>query len=118
MRTRGPTMKIIVLMDARGEIWAHHEQGNRREVCFFKTDEETEEELRGWGYPLLGDAYPNRADRSGAGYGTRGTGRVVSGALIPSLPARPRPVRPSAGHGVLSQSCFCESVGVWKSLNA
>ena len=39
-------MKIIVWMDERGEIWAHHEQGDRREVCFFKTEEETEEELR------------------------------------------------------------------------
>ena len=39
-------MKIIVSMDAGGEIWAHHEEGDRREVCFFKTEEETEEELR------------------------------------------------------------------------
>ena len=67
MRTRGPTMKIIVLMDARGEIWAHHEQGNRREVCFFKTDEETEEELRVWGYPLLMDAYPAAQLEAGQG---------------------------------------------------
>ena len=67
MRTRGPTMKIIVLMDAHGEIWAHHEQGNRREVCFFKTDEETEEELRDWGYPLLGDAYPTAQIEAGQG---------------------------------------------------
>ena len=58
MHTRGQTMKIIVWMDERGEIWAHHEQGDRREVCFFKTEEETEEELRAWGYPLLVDAYP------------------------------------------------------------
>jgi hypothetical protein len=47
MRTRQQTMKIIVSMDAGGEIWAHHEEGDRREVCFFKTtEEETEEELR------------------------------------------------------------------------
>jgi hypothetical protein len=58
MRRRRQTMKIIVSMDAGGEIWAHHEQGDRREVCFFKTEEETEEELRAWGYPLLVDAYP------------------------------------------------------------
>ena len=47
MRIKRQTMKIIVSMDACGEIWAHHEQGDRREVCFFKTtEEETEEELR------------------------------------------------------------------------
>ena len=51
-------MKITVWMDEGGEIWAHHEQGDRREVCFFKTEEETDEELRAWGYPLLVDAYP------------------------------------------------------------
>jgi len=43
-------MKIIVWMDEHGEIWAHHEQEDRREVCFFKTEEETEEELKAWGY--------------------------------------------------------------------
>ena len=60
-------MKIIVWMDERGEIWAHHEQGDRHEVCFFKTEEETEEELRAWGYPLLVDAYP--AAQLEAGHG-------------------------------------------------
>jgi len=67
MRIRRQTMKIIVSMDARGEIWAHHEQGDRREVCFFKTEEETEEELRAWGYPLLVHAYP--AAQLEAGHG-------------------------------------------------
>jgi len=67
MRTRRPPMKIIVWMDERGEIWAHHEQGDRREVCFFKTEEETEEELRAWGYPLLVDAYPAAQLEAGDG---------------------------------------------------
>jgi hypothetical protein len=67
MRIRRQIIKIIVSMDARGEIWAHHEQGDRREVCFFKTEEETEEELRAWGYPLLMDAYP--AAQLEAGHG-------------------------------------------------
>jgi hypothetical protein len=67
MRTKGQAMKIIVWMDARGELWAHHGQGDRREVCFFKTDEETEEELRGWGYPRLGDAYPAAQIEAGQG---------------------------------------------------
>jgi len=67
MRIRRQIIKIIVSMDACGEIWAHHEQGDRREICFFKTEEETEEELRAWGYPLLMDAYP--AAQLEAGYG-------------------------------------------------
>jgi len=67
MRIRRQIIKIIVSMDARGEIWAHHEQEDRREVCFFKTEEETEEELRAWGYPLLMDAYP--AAQLEAGHG-------------------------------------------------
>jgi hypothetical protein len=58
MRIRRQIMKIIVFMDEGGESWAHDEQGDRREICFFKTDEETEEELRAWGYPLLVDIYP------------------------------------------------------------
>jgi hypothetical protein len=60
-------MKITVLMDECGEIWAHHEQGGRREVCFFKTDEETQEELSAWGYPLLVDAYPAAQIEAGEG---------------------------------------------------
>ena len=65
MRTRRQTMKISVLMDERGEIWAHHEQGDGREVCFFKTEEETEEELRAWGYLPPCGRLSSRADRSG-----------------------------------------------------
>jgi hypothetical protein len=60
-------MKIIVWMDAHGEIWAQQEPGDRRDVCFFKTDEETEEELRAWGYPLLVDAYPGAQIEAGLG---------------------------------------------------
>ena len=67
MRQRQQTVKIIVCMDEGGEIWVHDEQGDRREVCFFKTEEETEEELRAWGYPLLVDAYP--AAQMEAGHG-------------------------------------------------
>jgi hypothetical protein len=63
----GEIMTIIVSMDERGEIWAYHEQGDRRETCFFKTEEETEEELRAWGYPLLVEAYPTAQMEAGHG---------------------------------------------------
>ena len=77
-------MKIIVWMDERGEIWAHHEQGDRREACFFKTEEETEEELRAWGYPLLVDAYPAMQIEAGHGIAPQETGRRLSDLPVTS----------------------------------
>ena len=67
MRTRQPTMTIIVWMDARGEIGAHHEQGDRQDVCCLKTEEETEEERRAWGYPRLVEASPAAQIEAGQG---------------------------------------------------
>ena len=43
-------MKIIVSMDERGWIVARNVQGDILEECFFKTDDETDEEIRAWGY--------------------------------------------------------------------
>jgi|GraSoiStandDraft_46_1057282.scaffolds.fasta_scaffold880754_2 hypothetical protein len=60
-------MKIIVSMDERGGIWAHNEQGDMLAECFFKTDEETTEEIKAWGYSLLVHTYP--AAQIEAGYG-------------------------------------------------
>jgi hypothetical protein len=42
-------------------------QGDGYEVCFFKTEEETEEELRAWGYPRLVEAYPAAQIEAGHG---------------------------------------------------
>ena len=63
---KGHTMKIIVCCGWMNVVRFGHTTpaGGPREVCFFKTEEETEEELRAWGYPLLVEAYPSRADRS------------------------------------------------------
>ena len=51
--SRQHTMKIIVSIDARGWIVARNAQGDMLEECFFKTDDETDEEPRAWGYRRL-----------------------------------------------------------------
>ena len=56
--SRQHAMKIIVSMDARGWIVARNAQGDMLEECFFKTDDETDEALRAWGYRRLVHAYP------------------------------------------------------------
>src|SRR5689334_18460254 len=54
---RQHVMKITVSMDARGRIMVKNARGEMLEECFFKTDDETEEELRAWGYRRLVYAY-------------------------------------------------------------
>jgi hypothetical protein len=51
-------MKIIVSMDQRGWIVAKNAQGEILGECFFKTDDETDEELSTFGYQRLVRAYP------------------------------------------------------------
>ena len=51
-------MKIIVSMDQRGWIVAKNAQGEILRECFFKTDDETDEEISAFGYQRLVHAYP------------------------------------------------------------
>ena len=60
-------MKIIVSMDERGWIVAKNVQGDILEECFFKTDDETDEEIRTWGYQRLVHAYPAAQIAAGEG---------------------------------------------------
>ena len=60
-------MKIIVSMDERGWIVAKNAQGDVLEECFFKTDDETDEEIRAWGYQRLVHAYPAAQIAAGEG---------------------------------------------------
>jgi len=46
-------MKIIVSMDQSGWIVAKNAQGEILGECFFKTDDETDEELSAFGYQRL-----------------------------------------------------------------
>ena len=60
-------MTIIVSMDACGRIWAHTAQGEVLAECFMKTEDETLEEILAWGYPLLGQTYPDAQLEAGPG---------------------------------------------------
>jgi hypothetical protein len=60
-------MKIIVCMDARGEILAKNARGDILAECFFKTDDETREEIMAWGYRLLVHTYPTAQIAAGHG---------------------------------------------------
>ena len=60
-------MMVMVCMDEAGAVWIENVQGDILAACFFKTEEETEEELRAWGYPLLMDAYPAAELEAGHG---------------------------------------------------
>ena len=60
-------MKIIVSMDHRGWIVAKNAQGDMLGECFFKTDDETDEEISAFGYRRLVHAYPATQIEAGEG---------------------------------------------------
>jgi hypothetical protein len=51
-------MTVTVCMDEAGAIWIVNSQGNILAECFFKTEDETEDELRLMGYHHLLTVYP------------------------------------------------------------
>ena len=51
-------MDVTVCMNEVGMIWVEDSQGNILAECFFKTDEETEDELQHMGYQRLLTVYP------------------------------------------------------------
>jgi hypothetical protein len=52
------TMDVIVFMNEAGMVWVENSQGNILAECFFKTDDETEDELQHMGYQRLLTVYP------------------------------------------------------------
>jgi hypothetical protein len=52
------TMDVTVCMSEAGMIWVENAQGTILAECFFKTDEETEDELQHMGYQRLLTIYP------------------------------------------------------------
>src|SRR5262249_57650542 len=50
MGKRGQAMTVTVCMDEAGAIWIANGQGAILAECFFKTEDETEDELRHMGY--------------------------------------------------------------------
>jgi hypothetical protein len=51
-------MTVTVCMDEAGAIWIANDQGDILAECFFKTEDETEDELRHMGYHRLLTVYP------------------------------------------------------------
>ena len=51
-------MTVIVCMDEVGAIWIANGQGALLAECFFKAEDETEDELRLMGYHRLLTVYP------------------------------------------------------------
>lgn len=66
MGKRDQAMTVIVCMDEAGTIWIANGQGARLADCFFKTEDETEDELRLMGYPRLLTVYPTAHPAAGA----------------------------------------------------
>jgi len=60
-------MKIIVSMDQSGWIVAKNAQGEILGECFFKTDDETDQEISAFGYQRLVHAYPATQIEAGDG---------------------------------------------------
>ena len=51
-------MTVTVCMDETGAVWIANVQGDILAECFFKTEDETEDELRHMGYHRLLTVYP------------------------------------------------------------
>jgi hypothetical protein len=60
-------MTVTVCMNEAGAIWIENDQGDILAECFFKTAEETEDELRHMGYPRLLTVYPTAHMAAGTG---------------------------------------------------
>jgi hypothetical protein len=51
-------MTVMVYMDEAGAVWIANVDGDILAECFFKTEDETEDELRHMGYHRLLTVYP------------------------------------------------------------
>jgi len=63
-------------MNEAGAIWIENGQGDILAECFFKTAEETEDELRHMGYPRLLTMYPTAHMAAGTGMDPAELGEV------------------------------------------
>jgi hypothetical protein len=60
-------MTVTVCMNEVGAVWIENVQGDILAECFFKTAEETEDELRRMGYHRLLTVYPTAHMAPGTG---------------------------------------------------
>jgi hypothetical protein len=69
-------MTVTVCMNEAGAVWIENVQGDILAECFFKTAEETEDELRLMGYQRLLTIYPTAHIAAGAGMDPAELGEV------------------------------------------
>jgi hypothetical protein len=69
-------MTITVHMDEAGSVWIANGQGDILAECFFKTEDETEDELRHMGYHRLLTVYPTAHLAAGTGLDPADLGEV------------------------------------------
>ena len=79
MGKRGQAMTVTVCMDEAGAIWIANGQGTILAACFFKTEDETEDELWHMGYPRLLTVYPTAQVAAGVALDPAELGEVFLG---------------------------------------
>ena len=75
-------MTVAVCMNEAGMIWIENVQGDILTACFFKTDEETEDELQRMGYQRLLTAYPVAHITAGTGIDPADIGELLLEACM------------------------------------
>jgi len=73
---KGHVMTVTVCMNEEGAVWIENVQGDILAACFFKTEEETEDELLHMGYQRLLTAYPTAHIVAGEGIDPADLGEV------------------------------------------
>jgi hypothetical protein len=73
---KGHIMTVTVCMNEAGAVWIENVQGDILAACFFKTEEETEDELLHMGYQRLLTAYPTAHIVAGTGIDPADLGEV------------------------------------------
>jgi hypothetical protein len=72
-------MIVTVCMDEAGAIWIANGQGDLLAECFFKMEDETEDELRHMGYSRLLTVYPTAQVAAGVALDPAELGEVFLG---------------------------------------
>ena len=80
-------MTITVYRDEAGSVWIANGQGDILAECFFKTADETEDELRHMGYHRLLTVYPTAHLAAGTGLEPAELGEVFLEVCPPHGPS-------------------------------
>ena len=66
MNSLNSWLLLVIFLGCAGAIWIANGQGDILAECFFKTEDETEDELRHMGYHRLLTVYPTAHVAAGA----------------------------------------------------